>query len=529
MKNNNIYHKINSFLIGNLSEFSLKHRLFTMSCFWVFLLGSFFTIFSLSENHILQIILSFVGSVSFLLMYYFSRIKHLYNTWLFMIAMAFFLSISWFFNDGSNGPTVYLFILSVLSLFSIFERKYYSIIIITIILNIIILWFIEIQFPELIKTNLNDRIVHTFLYISITTVFAGIIIDQLAFNFNEEQQKTIREKAKIEYLHKKILSSINYANNIQEALLPDSEKLKTFFPDHFILFKPKEIVSGDFYWVKKLEGKTVFAVADCTGHGVPGAFLSMLGISFLNEITANNNLLQTDQILNSLRQKVKDILRQNSDAEVIDGMDIAICIIDFQERKLQYAGANNPMYIIRNNNMEKPELIELNPDFMPIGVYLKEEPFNSITIQLKKNDMLYLFSDGYKDQEGGKYRRKFLANRFKELLIEIHDKELNTQKELLIETFENWKKEANNQQLNSFNELETILSNINKELITSKIKEADLIIRKIKNHINIDRSFSLSNITEVLSELKLNQKTKQKIINYTNIQTDDVIVVGIKI
>ena len=254
-----------------------------------------------------------------------------------------------------------------------------------------------------------------------------------------EQQRDIANKQK-----QKITSSINYAKHIQAAVLPPESFVKKILPEHFILFKPKDIVSGDFYWITEKEGVIILAVADCTGHGVPGGFMSMLGIAFLNEIVnkigINKHIrsLHASEILNQLRDQVIQSLHQTSEFDVVkDGMDIALAIIDLENRHLQYSGAHNPLYIIRDN-----ELILLNPDKMPIGMYKNLNlSFTNHEFDLEYGDQLYLFSDGYYDQLDQENKRKFLVKNFKNLLLEIHQKPMAEQEVILDSRIKEWRGE----------------------------------------------------------------------------------------
>ena len=518
------FKKVNLLITGSPNEFTLQQRIFASSSFWTSIIVGLFAIFSIIENQAARMIFSFFGIASFQLMYYFSRKKNKSNKWIFMFIMLFYVSLNWFFFNGLNGPSLFIYILGILTFYSIFEKKHYLSIIIIVGINVILVWFLEIQFPNLIISNLDYKPWYIIITFIVTSFFAGLIISQLKFNYAIEHQKSETEKKELEYLHNGILGSIRYAENIQNALLPSYKTLKTSLHEYFILYKPKEVVSGDFYWVKKTENKTIFAVADCTGHGVPGAFMSMLGISFLNEIITNNSTLSTDKILNSLRDKIKVAFSQKNDLSVKDGLDIALCIIDFEKMKLQFSGAYNPLFLIRDNR-----IIEYKADKQPIGIYPKEKPFSAHEIDLKKNDMLYMFSDGYKDQTGGEYGKKFMSKRFKNFLLQIHTENLNTQKELLNETFENWKNEYSDRQFDSFNELEAVLSSVNKELIENKIKETNSIIIKLKEKAYANKKISISDFKDMISTLKINKAIKQRIINKANTQVDDVIIAGIKI
>ncbi|MCK4664728.1 MAG: SpoIIE family protein phosphatase [Bacteroidales bacterium] len=258
-----------------------------------------------------------------------------------------------------------------------------------------------------------------------------------------ETQANYLQQANINIMQQKqeITDSINYASRIQTAVLPSKKQIEEILPEHFILFKPRNIVSGDFYWTRKVNKYIIIAVADCTGHGVPGAFMSMLGISFLNDIVRKQKITQANQVLEELRNQIKTTLDQTGkEDEAKDGMDIALCIIDTETNKLQYAGAYNPLYIIHNNQgVEDTEIIQLSPNNQPIGTFPKEQPFNNKMIQLNKKDTLYMFSDGYIDQFGCDNKGKFQSKNFKKLLLDIHDKPMIEQKQFLEETFNKWK------------------------------------------------------------------------------------------
>lgn len=234
-----------------------------------------------------------------------------------------------------------------------------------------------------------------------------------------------------------ITDSIHYASRIQSAILPQQEIIEAFLPNHFILFMPRDIVSGDFYWIKESNEKMLFCAADCTGHGVPGAFMSMLGIASLNEIVNNNTFNNAAEILDQLRTNIVLSLHQSGkEGKSKDGMDISLCIYDKTQNKLDFAGANNPLYLIRNN-----ELIEYKGDKMPISIYEKMEHFTNHEIEINKEDSIYLFSDGFADQFGGPNGKKFKYKKFKETLLENHTLPINRQKENLKHTFEIWRGE----------------------------------------------------------------------------------------
>jgi serine phosphatase RsbU (regulator of sigma subunit)/ligand-binding sensor domain-containing protein len=243
-----------------------------------------------------------------------------------------------------------------------------------------------------------------------------------------------RQKDEIAEQKKEIMDSIYYARRIQKAVLPDDHLVNKHVPEHFILYLPRDIVSGDFYWISEKEDNTIFAAADCTGHGVPGAFMSMLGMSYLKEIVNKSKRLSSGRILDKLRDHVKATLSQSTKGGQQDGMDIALCILNKDRKSLQYSGAFHPLYLIRNGNLS-----EYKPDLMPIGIYIrKEKPFKNHNIRTAKGDCFYIFSDGYADQFGGENRKKFLARSFKKLLLSIHDKPMPEQREILLETLKQW-------------------------------------------------------------------------------------------
>ncbi len=255
----------------------------------------------------------------------------------------------------------------------------------------------------------------------------------------ERTAEVVEKNKRIEHQNKAITDSIRYAKRIQTAVLPNKQTSNLF--EYFIYFAPKDIVSGDFYWVNHFEkqNRIIAVAADCTGHGVPGAFMSMLGTSFLNEIVGKLDVNHSDYILNLLRDYVIKTLSQGvkegEKDERRDGMDVALVSIDLNIMKLEFSGANNPLILIRDN-----ELIEYKPDKMPIGAYVRQDvPFARTEVELKQNDIFYIFSDGYMDQFGGPNgQSKYMKKRFKEFLFSIHQKPICEQKFILAEEMQNW-------------------------------------------------------------------------------------------
>ena len=232
-----------------------------------------------------------------------------------------------------------------------------------------------------------------------------------------------------------ILDSIHYAERIQSAILPPISMLEEYLSDHFILFKPRDIVSGDYYWAREKDKKLLVAVADCTGHGVPGGFLSMLGVSSMNEIVNRSRELDPGKILEQLREIVIASMHQTGTRdEAQDGIEIALCVIDLKRKSMEYSGANRPLYLVRDGDVQ-----HYRPDRMPIGIYEQDPvPFTRQSIKLKKGDSIYLFSDGYVDQLGGPLRKTFRAINFRKMLLEIQDQPMEKQKVILMEKMALW-------------------------------------------------------------------------------------------
>ncbi len=309
---------------------------------------------------------------------------------------------------------------------------------------------------------------------------ANIDIKQRNDEISAQRDEIQTQKNKVERYSKNITDSIKYAKKIQRAVLPsDNFMQKEFNNDYFVFYRPRDIVSGDFYWAKKIEKKIIIIVADCTGHGVPGAFVSMLGISFLNEIFLNNKIADAASILNDLRDKVKASFKQKGRREEQkDGMDISLCMIDTDTYQFEYAGAFNPLYIMLNEDREtlgkriteleklteitihypvlisktqslsntkvldSRVLVEIKGDRQPIGVHKAETPFANKKGTLKKGDTIFMFSDGYIDQFKSNSEEKMKLPRFRNLLYSVSDNPMQEQKSIIEKVFDEWKGEG---------------------------------------------------------------------------------------
>ncbi len=253
-----------------------------------------------------------------------------------------------------------------------------------------------------------------------------------------QRDVAIKQRDEIIFQKKEITSSIRYAERIQKALLPTDEVFAGSFKDHFIMYRPRDIVSGDFYWITNKGGRIILAAADCTGHGVPGGFMSIMGISFLNEIVENLGIIQPGEVLNEIRDKViHTFSRAGKKAEAMDGMDIAVISYEPRDQVLQYAGALNPVFVIRDGAIH-----ELTADRMPVGYYSGTViPFANIEMAIQPDDSVYLFSDGYVDQFGWRTDTKYKMKNFRRLLLDIQQVPMRAQKVLLENELDNWKGE----------------------------------------------------------------------------------------
>ncbi len=281
------------------------------------------------------------------------------------------------------------------------------------------------------KTIIRNVSLVGFLLVLLLAVFIyrGNIIKRKA------NEKMSEQKRIIEHKNKEITDSIQYARRIQKALLANEALLSKHLHEHFVLYKPKDIVSGDFYWAHEVNGKFLICVADCTGHGVPGAFMSLLNISFLNESVIEKKMEAPDMILNSVRQSLVNTLNTEGNENSKDGMDCVLCAFDHKKNIMSYTAANNSFYIIRHN-----EIIVSNVDKMPVGRSPREnEAFSLSHFELKDGDMIYLLTDGYADQFGGPKGKKFRYKQLEDLLLTIHQLPMVEQQKLMNDTIDQWK------------------------------------------------------------------------------------------
>lgn len=263
-------------------------------------------------------------------------------------------------------------------------------------------------------------------------------IELSSVELNQSKNKVGKALAELNEKNEDLLSSIHYAKLIQNAILPSEEQFKKLFPGSFVFHRPRDIVSGDFYWLQEYDGKILVAAVDCTGHGVPGAFMSIIGNNALNAAVREEELTTPSLVLDSLNRGVSSTLTLQTDINEVgikDGMDIALVTIDYKNMTIQYAGAYNPIYIIRNG-----QLMETKGDKFPIGLSIDDKLrlFTNHTFDLVFGDMVYIFSDGYPDQFGGPQGKKFKYDQFRALLMDIHELSPRKQVKQIGSRFDEW-------------------------------------------------------------------------------------------
>jgi serine phosphatase RsbU (regulator of sigma subunit) len=274
-----------------------------------------------------------------------------------------------------------------------------------------------------------------FVITGLILIIAAVAIKLLMLN--KKTNRILKSKNEIiQEKNKSITDSINYAKRLQNAILPSAETVNEILPEHFILYEPKDIVSGDFYWVSKHESKFMVAAIDCTGHGVPGALLSIVGHNAINQSVNEMGITKPSEVMDSMNTIIKKILHQDKGSDIRDGMDMALCTFDSSNNTLEYCGANNPIYIISEGKLNVIKASKLTVGSLQEDVVSKPE---NHSIPMKKGESFYIFSDGYADQFGGKDNKKFKTSKMQELLVSLKDKAMPEQKRIIRETFISWR------------------------------------------------------------------------------------------
>ena len=422
-----------------------KIRIFNSSIFVIGSIYLFYTAVGLLRGHNLAAFLTFLswGISAFCLML---MSKHKYQ-WAYHITaslgLLFLFTFSLLYGDANLTYVFFLFV--PIAGIVLFDNL--MICFIYFLLTVICIITVKICFLNFQPYYPNEELNRYLGFLNIFSTAALLYLAVRMFKFeNLVYSKEINHQRKLlEEKNKDITDSINYAKRIQTALMASESLLNKNLPEYFVLYKPKDIVSGDFYWADLTPnpspagegGKFLLATCDCTGHGVPGAFMSLLGVSFLNEITKERHITQPDQIFNHLRKDIiKALNPEGNEEEGKDGMDAILCSFDFQKMEMQMACANNPLWVLRNN-----EWTEIEPDKFPIGMQGELKPFSLHTFPLKKGDLIYSFTDGYADQFGGPKGKKFKYKNLQQLLIDNSSKGMSEQKKILESTIDKWKGE----------------------------------------------------------------------------------------
>ena len=426
-------------------DFNIKNkiRIFNSSIFVIGSIYLFYTFVGYFRGHYLASFLTFLAwGISAFCLYLMSKRKYEIAYHLTVgLGLAFLFTFSMLYADSNLTYVFFLFIpVASIVLFDDFRICfiYFILTIISIIAAKIFFLGYKPYYPD---EELNTYL--GFLNIILTCGLLYLAVRMFKFE-NLIYSKEINQQRKmLEEKNKDITDSITYAKRIQKALMASESVLNKNLPEHFVLYKPKDIVSGDFYWADLTPGpspggeggKFLIATCDCTGHGVPGAFMSLLGVSFLNEITKERRITQPDLVFDHLRDDIIRALNpEGNKEEGKDGMDAVLCSFDFQKMEMLVCCANNPLWVLRNR-----EWIEIKPDKFPIGMQGERLPFTLHNFPMQKGDLIYTFTDGYADQFGGEKGKKFKYKNVQQLLLDNSDKTMTEQKKILEFTIENWK------------------------------------------------------------------------------------------
>jgi serine phosphatase RsbU (regulator of sigma subunit) len=321
---------------------------------------------------------------------------------------------------------------------SAFQFIYLTVLFITKLFLLVTSMLTDFFFPgdSPYRIILYSVVVISFIYLLVKSQTRSLIKTRKQLKEKELAYNHIaKQKFELELKDKDLTDSLIYAQRIQEALLPSEEYFKKYFKDSFIFFKPKDIVSGDFYWIGEKDEKVLIVAADCTGHGVPGALMSIIGFDILNKAINEDNFREPSTILGIMNKGLEKIFNREKNIGTIirDGMDIGLCVIDRKRKKIKYSGAFFPLFIIRDNN-----LIEIKGDKLIIGMNPTGVSYVCHEMELMEDDIFYLFSDGYVDQFGGSENKKFMYRRFRYLLMTIHNFSMNDQKSILEDNLTAW-------------------------------------------------------------------------------------------
>lgn len=412
-----------------------KLRVFNSAVLLVLFISLFYLVVGVVNHFYLGVMLTVFSVLSTLLAFYLVRRRRYSAAFHYMMWYGFtFLSGFAILFGRINNSYYYLLFMPVAAniLFDCLSTTLVYTIISAAVLMCNVYW-VDNYPPYYVLDGLMIYFGYPNVLFVIALIYMGVRQfkqENLAYAGQIDQQRRVLEEKNHE-----ITDSINYAKKIQDALIPSEQEFNGHFKEAFVLFRPKDIVSGDFYWITERQGKIYYATADCTGHGVPGGFMTMLGISFLDEIINEKGVEGPAAILDALRDRLVHTLKQSGTAgENKDGMDIVLCCLDKQRSTLEFSAANNSLYILRNGG-----LTEYKGDKQPCGFHHDSRPFTGHRISLQPGDCVYTFSDGYADQFGGPKGKKFKYKQLQETLLASHHKPFAEQKRDVSNVFDAWK------------------------------------------------------------------------------------------
>jgi serine phosphatase RsbU (regulator of sigma subunit) len=451
-----LYQKVTGAGITPNTPFALRNKLrvFNNANLVIFFISALYCTIGLTQGFYIAVAITFYSLISNILSFVFVgagkyELAFHYTVW---YGFTFLTAFSILFGGVNNSYYYFLFLPVACNILFDDLRTTIAYSVISTVLMVVNVYYIDHFEPYYHLESWMKYFSYPNIVFASLLIFLGVrLFKQENLNYAaqiEDQKKVLEEK------NQEITDSINYAKKIQSALIPAESEFTANFRESFVLFKPKDIVSGDFYWTTKVAkdasqkdqydpgspsstpGNLIFyATGDCTGHGVPGGFMTMLGISFLDEIINEKHIYEPDGVLNSLRDRIVHTLKQTgTSGENKDGMDLVLCCIDQDKKILTYAAANNSLYIYRDG-----QFTEYGPDKQPCGFHHETKPFTRHTIQLKEGDVLYTFTDGFADQFGGPKGKKFKYKQLEDLIVTLQSQSLEQQKQALTRAFDDWK------------------------------------------------------------------------------------------
>jgi serine phosphatase RsbU (regulator of sigma subunit) len=367
--------------------------------------------------------------------YFFSSKKMFRAAAYYMYANIFLILLLFVIIANNNIGAEFTMIPAALSAFIAFRHKKDALVIFSAFILYCAIAQVLRHYLPIVPVDEKIRIGFYYMNIFFSFMASGAVIINFQVAVEKHEKIILLQKTEIEDRSREITDSINYAKRIQQATLTPEDELKKHFSDCFVFLKPKDVVSGDFYWFSESPTNRILAVADCTGHGVPGAFMSMLAFEMLQTTLLLEEVSTTSEAFSRLDKKITETLNRNNRSHR-DGMDMALCAFSKSSNKVQFSGANRPVILIRDK-----KIIEFPPDKQTIGGGIDNisKQFHSTEIETKKGDLFYFFSDGYADQFGGPKEKKFMLKQFKDLLLLISDHAMTVQKKMLDETLADWR------------------------------------------------------------------------------------------